>query len=141
MLLWGLFCTEKPSVRCPAENRTIHLKLYIWQAWGQLEIHNNSCHNRNCPNCQAVQKESRVTNARPKSLTRPISMWYSPHELSLLIYYSQKLLYGLLHRCCAEIPLELSADKKQLGAPSFHWKNKLYEKGWLPIRIQQYRLL
>ena len=39
-----------------------------------------------------------------------------PHELNPLIYCNQKLLYGLLHRCCAETLLELSADKKWLGA-------------------------
>lgn len=39
-----------------------------------------------------------------------------PHELNPLIYCNQKLLYGLLHRCCAETILELSANKKWLGA-------------------------
>ena len=39
-----------------------------------------------------------------------------PHELNPLIYCNQKLLYGLLHRCCAETLLELSSDKKYLGA-------------------------
>lgn len=39
-----------------------------------------------------------------------------PHELNPLIYCNQKLLYGLLHRCSAETLLELSADKKWLGA-------------------------
>jgi hypothetical protein len=39
-----------------------------------------------------------------------------PHELNPLLYCNQKLLYGLLHRCCSETLLELSADKKYLGA-------------------------
>ena len=39
-----------------------------------------------------------------------------PHELNPLLYNNQKLLYGLLHRCSAETLLELSADKKYLGA-------------------------
>lgn len=43
-------------------------------------------------------------------------MFTLPHELNPLIYCNQKLLYGLLHRCCAETLLELSADKKWLGA-------------------------
>lgn len=45
-------------------------------------------------------------------------MWFlhSHTELNPLIYCNQKLLYGLLHRCCAETLLELSADKKWLGA-------------------------
>ena len=40
-----------------------------------------------------------------------------PHELNPLLYHNQKPLYGLLHRCSAETLLELSADKKYLGAP------------------------
>ena len=43
-------------------------------------------------------------------------MFTLPHELNPLLYCNQKLLYGLLHKCCAETLLELSADKKYLGA-------------------------
>ena len=39
-----------------------------------------------------------------------------PHELNALIYCNQSLLYNLLHRCCAETLLELSRDRKYLGA-------------------------
>ena len=39
-----------------------------------------------------------------------------PHELNPLLYCNQQLLYTLLHRCCAQTLLELSADKKWLGA-------------------------
>ncbi|MDO4297768.1 MAG: transposase [Lachnospiraceae bacterium] len=39
-----------------------------------------------------------------------------PHELNALLYCNQQPLYSLLHRCCAKTLLELSADKKFLGA-------------------------
>src|SRR5699024_4978486 len=39
-----------------------------------------------------------------------------PHELNSLIYCNQKLLYDLLHKCSAETLLELSSNKKYLGA-------------------------
>lgn len=39
-----------------------------------------------------------------------------PHELNPLLYCNQQLLYGFFHRCCAETLLELSSDKKYLGA-------------------------
>lgn len=39
-----------------------------------------------------------------------------PHELNPLIYCNQQLLYTLLHRCCARTLLELSTNKKWLGA-------------------------
>lgn len=88
------------------------------QECGHIEFHNNSCRNRNCPNCQAVQKEIWVDKRRAEVIDTPYFhvVFTLPHELNPLIYCNQKLLYGLLHRCCAETILELSADKKWLGA-------------------------
>lgn len=85
---------------------------------GHIEFHNNSCRNRNCPNCQAVLKEIWVDNRRAEVIDSPYFhvVFTLPHELNPLIYCNQKLLYGLLHKCCAETLLELSADKKYLGA-------------------------
>lgn len=83
-----------------------------------MEFHNNSCRNRNCPNCQAVLKEVWVDKRRSEVIDTPYFhvVFTLPHQLNPLIYCNQKLLYGLLHRCCAETLLELSADKKWLGA-------------------------
>ena len=85
---------------------------------GHMEVHNNSCRNRNCPNCQAVQNEIWVDKRRAEVIDSPYFhvVFTLPHELNPLIYCNQNLLYGLLHRCCAETLLELSADKKWLGA-------------------------
>ena len=85
---------------------------------GHLEVHNNSCRNRNCPNCQAVLKEIWVDKRRAEVIDTPYFhvVFTLPHELNPLIYCNQKLLYGLLHKCCAENLLELSANKKWLGA-------------------------
>ena len=85
---------------------------------GHMEFHNNSCRNRNCPNCQAVLKEVWVDKRRAEVINSPYFhvVFTMPHELNPLIYCNQKLLYGLLHRCCAETILELSANKKWLGA-------------------------
>lgn len=83
-----------------------------------VQVHNNSCRNRNCPSCQAVQKEIWVDKRRAEVIDAPYFhvVFTLPHELNPLIYCNQELLYGLLHRCCAETILELSADKKRLGA-------------------------
>ncbi len=85
---------------------------------GYTDIHYNSCRNRNCPNCQAVKKEVWVDQRRSEVIDSPYFhvVFTLPHELNSLIYCNQKLLYGLLHRCCAETLLELSSDKKYLGA-------------------------
>jgi hypothetical protein len=39
-----------------------------------------------------------------------------PQQLQPLIYQNQKLLYGLMYKAVAETLLELSWDKKYLGA-------------------------
>ena len=85
---------------------------------GHMKFHNNSCRNRNCPNCQAVNKELWVDKRRAEVIDSPYFhvVFTLPHELNSLIYCNQKLLYGFFHRCCAETLLELSADKKHLGA-------------------------
>ena len=85
---------------------------------GHMEFHNNSCRNRNCPNCQAVNKELWVDNRRAEVIDSPYFhvVFTLPHELNSLIYCNQKLLYGFFHRCCAETLLELSSNERWLGA-------------------------
>ena len=85
---------------------------------GHTEFHNNSCRNRSCPNCQAVNKEIWVDKRRAEVIDAPYFhvVFTLPHELNPLFLCSQQLLYRFFHRCCAETLLELSADKKHLGA-------------------------
>lgn len=85
---------------------------------GYLDFHNNSCRNRNCPNCQAVNKEIWVDKRRAEVIDAPYFhvVFTLPHELNPLLYCNQRLLYNFLHRCYAQTLLELSADKKWLGA-------------------------
>ena len=85
---------------------------------GHLEIHNNSCRNRNCPNCQALLKEIWVDARKSEVIDTPYFhvVFTVPAELNPLIYANQELLYSLLHRCSSETLLELSADRKYPGA-------------------------
>lgn len=85
---------------------------------GHKEYHLNSCRNRNCPNCQAVKKELWVDSRRSEVIDAPYFhvVFTLPHELNPIFYANQKLLYSLLHRCTAETLLELSLNKKYLGA-------------------------
>ena len=83
-----------------------------------MQFHNNSCRNRNCPNCQAVLKEIWVDRRRAEVIDSPYFhvVFTLPHELNPLLYANQSLLYSLFHKCCSQTLLELSADKKYLGA-------------------------
>lgn len=85
---------------------------------GHMEFHNNSCRNCNCPNCQAILKEIWIDKRRAEVIDSPYFhvVFTVPHELNPLIYANQELLYSLLHRCSSETLLELSRDKKYLGA-------------------------
>lgn len=85
---------------------------------GHPQFHNCSCHNRNCPNCQAIQKELWVDKRRAEVIDSPYFhvVFTLPHELNHLIYCNQALLYGLFHQCCAQTLLELSSLPAYLGA-------------------------
>lgn len=85
---------------------------------GHMEFHKNSCRNRSCPNCQGVSKELWVDQRGAEVIDSPYFhvVFTLPHELNPLIYCNQRLLYGLLHQCCAQTLLELSADRNHLGA-------------------------
>ena len=85
---------------------------------GHVEFHNNSCRNRNCPNCQAILKEIWIDARRAEVFDMPYfhAVFTLPAQLNPLIYANQKLLYSLMHRCSAQTLLDLSRDKKYLGA-------------------------
>ena len=85
---------------------------------GHVGIHNNSCRNRNCPNCQAILKEVWIDARKSEVIDPPYFhvVFTVPSELNPLIYANQEFLYALLHRCSSETLLELSSDKKYLGA-------------------------
>ncbi len=85
---------------------------------GHQEIHNNSCRNRHCPNCQAVLKELWIDARRSEVIDGAYFhvIFTVPAELNPLIYANKKLLYGLLHDATAKTLLELSSDRKYLGA-------------------------
>ena len=122
------FCRKnffQSDIQCKAARDLLNCKsgsfgynISICEDCGHSETHKNSCRNRNCPNCQAVLKELWVDKRRAEVIDSPYYhvVFTLPHELNSLIYCNQKLLYDLLHRCCSETLLELSADKKYLGA-------------------------
>lgn len=83
-----------------------------------IDFHANSCRNRNCPNCQAVLKELWIDKRNSELIDADYFhvVFTIPAQLNPLVYANQKLLYTLLHRCSAETLLELSQNKKYLGA-------------------------
>ena len=85
---------------------------------GDIRVHNNSCRNRNCPNCQAVLKEIWIDKRRSEVIDSNYFhvVFTVPHDLNQLFLLNQKLLYSLFHKVSSQTLLELSADPKFLGA-------------------------
>lgn len=91
--------------------------LNICNECGHVEIHNNSCRNRNCPSCQAIPKELWIDARKSEVIDTPYfhMVFTVPSELNPLFLTNQKILYSLFHSCVSQTILELSADKKYLG--------------------------
>ena len=92
--------------------------LSVCKDCGHLEVHNNSCRNRNCPCCQGLLKELWIDARKAEVIDAPYFhvVFTLPAELNPLIYCNQSLLYSLMHKCSSETLLELSEDRKYLGA-------------------------
>ena len=91
---------------------------YECEDCGHSVIRYNSCRNRHCPSCQVVTKEIWVDQRKKDILNAPYFhvVFTMPEQLHMLIYHNQKLLYDLMYKAVAETLMELSADKKYLGA-------------------------
>lgn len=85
---------------------------------GHVELHNCSCRNRSCPNCQSVLKEVWIDKRRSEVLdARYFHVVFTvPHQLNALFLANQRLLYDLLFSAASQTLLTLSQDRRYLGA-------------------------
>ncbi|WP_173238700.1 IS91 family transposase [Legionella antarctica] len=78
----------------------------------------NSCRNRHCPKCQAMQKE-RWIDARTEELL-PTGYFHVvftlPHHINPLAQGTPELIYNLLFQTARDTLLQFSANPKWLGA-------------------------
>lgn len=85
---------------------------------GFVRISYNSCRDRHCPKCQAIDRE-RWIEARLERVL-PVEHFHVvftlPQELNPLALRNQALLYSLLFKAASQTLLELAADPKRLGA-------------------------
>lgn len=91
---------------------------YECESCGHTQVRYNSCRNRHCTMCQGVNKEVWVDQRKKDILNAPYFhvVFTMPEQLHMLIYQNQKLLYDLMYKAVAETLIELSQDKKYLGA-------------------------
>ena len=85
---------------------------------GATEVHYNSCRNRHCPCCQAVNKE-RWIDARKADVVDATyfhAVFTVPENLNSLFLANKRLLFNLLYDSSAATLKELAKDKRHLGA-------------------------
>ena len=90
---------------------------------GHVQIHNASCGNRNCPNCQGTKTEEWIA-ARSSELIEGLSYFHviatTPHELNPLFLNNPAPMYKLLMQSIGAALAEVSSRKENLGAvPGF----------------------
>ena len=85
---------------------------------GNVRVSYNSCRNRHCPKCQTLAKE-RWLEKRKEDLL-PVGYFHVvftiPEELNYITLTNQKEMYSILFKSVSETLIELSSDKKYLGA-------------------------
>lgn len=89
---------------------------------GHVQIHNNSCRDRSCPMCQALNNEFWIDaqNEYVLDIDYYHVVFTCPKELNSLIYCNQKSLYSLFFHASAETLMELSRDSTHMGGtPGF----------------------
>ena len=85
---------------------------------GHVRISYNSCRNRHCPKCQTLSKERWLEKRKADLL--PVGYFHVvftiPEELNYITLTNPKELYSILFKSVSETLIELSSDKKYLGA-------------------------
>ncbi|MDD3186837.1 MAG: IS91 family transposase [Anaerostipes sp.] len=82
------------------------------------KIHYNSCRNRFCTMCQAMDVDKWIDLQQENVLDVPYfhAVFTIPEELYALTYSNQKLLYDTMYHAVSSTLKELSSDSKHLGA-------------------------
>lgn len=85
---------------------------------GHIKVSYNSCRNRHCPKCQTMKKEKWLEERNKDLLPIPYYhvVFTVPSELKELMLRNKKEMYSLLFKSSSETLMELSKDKKYLGA-------------------------
>ena len=107
---------QKSTLKLILHCKTKHLVGHLEQC-NQCKftrIHYNSCGNRNCPSCQAVNKEKWLFDRQFDLL--PVKYFHCvftiPSELHLLARYNKKIVYDLMMRCAKDVLLTFGQDPK-----------------------------
>ena len=90
----------------------------VCQDCGVSEVHYNSCRNRHCPCCQALNREKWIDARKADVVDAPYfhAVFTVPEQLNSLFLANRRLLFNLLYDSSAATLKELARDKRHLGA-------------------------
>jgi hypothetical protein len=85
---------------------------------GYTEISYNSCRNRHCPKCQAVNRERWIKEREAELLSVPYFhiVFTLPHEFNELVLINPKEVYNALFRASWQTIQQFASDPAHLGA-------------------------
>lgn len=111
---------QASAVQCIIRCKTGDLgyNYYECQECGYVQKVSRSCGNRNCPNCQAVEKALWLEQRKSEVIDAPYFhiVGTLPHELNPLLTANRKALYELLHQSMGRTVTQLAGEEKYLGA-------------------------
>lgn len=110
---WKVF---NSIIRCKTSDLGIHT--ITCEECGDTHISLNSCRNRHCPNCQAYAREKWIEKESSYILNCPYFHIVTtiPSELNEIVLYNTKTCYDILFKATSEAILQLTQDKRWLGA-------------------------
>jgi len=108
--------TIRAIINCRTEALGGHID--VCEQCGYSRHSYNSCRNRNCPKCQALNKEKWILDRQSELLPVPYFhiVFTLPSDLDVIALQNQKVIYNILFRASAETLKELASDPKYLGA-------------------------
>lgn len=100
------------------KTRSMGGHIYKCEECGEKVYSYNSCKNRHCPNCQEFKKEQWIMKHEEEILQVPYYhiVFTLPGELHKIFYHNKRKCYNIILKSAAEVVLELTRDKKYLGA-------------------------
>lgn len=92
--------------------------LAVCEDCGDSRVHYNSCRNRHCPCCQALNREKWIDARKDDVVDAPYfhAVFTVPEQLNSLFLANRRLLFNLLYDSSAETLKDLSRDPRHLGA-------------------------
>lgn len=103
---------------CSCKTGELGCNVSVCGACGYKEFHNNSCRSRSCPMCQALLKEVWIDARKAEVINTSYFhlVFTVPAQLNPFFILNQDAMYGMFHKCAAQTILELSSDRRYLGA-------------------------